>query len=483
MEFPRRRAKRFERKIYVGMGLLVLGFLPVLIFAFYSLGEIVSERKQVVLHNAEELVLAERLSREFNAQQALVPVYVLSGNRSLLDQIHESETKVESVLGQLYDLAASAEERIEIMKIRRKASELKGAVDEGARLKAAGKSRRQLQQHFSSISAPVSFELREMLAQFASAKAEDLAEARDRLNNHTNNLVTGLLLVTALATFFVGLISWLLVRLVRTKRRSDEEQDRIFLHELHLSNARKEAVETVAHDLKNPLSSMSLRMELLRRKLTQDAPALTSEIEKLQRVSDSMSRLIQDFLDHAKIEAGKLLLVHTHCDPNAILKEILETLQPLAQAKQIELVISPTGELPSIQCDYDRIVQALENLVGNSIKFTPAGGTITLQAVRNNQQLVFSVSDTGPGIPQEKLKNIFDRYWQDESAARQGTGLGLAIVSGIAKAHGGNVFAESRLGKGTSVHLWIPIWQGAKEEELLLSLPAHDDLESLKNAN
>lgn len=451
--------KRFELKIYLGLGLLVLALLPVLFYAFYSLSDIASQRKQVVLRHSEELILAERLGKELSSQHSLVPIYVLSGDPKLLAQLNESELRSISVIARLQALANTGEDQIALENIKKLALRMSNLVAKGARMKQTGLSVDRVRQYFSIAGSPISNELRYALTQFTDAKLVDLNTAKENLTKHTSNLIVGLVLVSLLAALSIAFITALLVRIVRAKEKADEEQDRIFLHEAHLSNARKDAVETVAHDLKSPLTAMKLRMELLKRKIAGkqlDFTAVDHEIDRLLRASGNMQRLIQDFLDHAKIEAGRLLLSYASCDPAAILRGVAENLTPLAQAKGQKINVTIADAVPAIECDADRVGQALENLVSNAIKFTPTGGTITLFALKNNCYIVFTVADTGPGIPQEKLSNIFERYWQDGSANRNGTGIGLAIVSGIAKAHGGNVFAESVLGKGTSIHLYIP---------------------------
>jgi signal transduction histidine kinase len=128
-----------------------------------------------------------------------------------------------------------------------------------------------------------------------------------------------------------------------------------------------------------------------------------------------------------------------------------------AEARGQTLTENIAADLPDARCDKGRIVQALSNLLGNAIKFTPEGGAITVSAHVPGDELVVTVSDTGPGIPAEYLSRVFDRYWQAEDAKSGGSGLGLAIVKGIAEALGGRAWAESRLGSGSAFHMALPI--------------------------
>ena len=118
--------------------------------------------------------------------------------------------------------------------------------------------------------------------------------------------------------------------------------------------------------------------------------------------------------------------------------------------------------MPTVLCDRERILQVLGNLVGNAIKFTPNGGTITVHAEPAEGHVLVSVADTGPGIPDEYVPHIFERYWKGKREGRSGTGLGLYIAKGIVDAHGGRIWLESKVGVGSTFFFTIPI--GAREQ-------------------
>ena len=112
--------------------------------------------------------------------------------------------------------------------------------------------------------------------------------------------------------------------------------------------------------------------------------------------------------------------------------------------------------VPAVAADRDRVLQVFGNLLGNAIKFTPAGGTVTIGAVNDGVEVRFSVCDTGPGIPPEHVPHVFDRYWQAKSTAKLGTGLGLSIAKGIVEAHAGRIWVESEPGRGASFIFTLP---------------------------
>jgi signal transduction histidine kinase len=139
-----------------------------------------------------------------------------------------------------------------------------------------------------------------------------------------------------------------------------------------------------------------------------------------------------------------------------LIEDVLDSQKVLASTGDIELRADIPGHLPDILADRDRVVQVFGNLIGNAIKFTKPGGTIALSAEAGISEVVFSVTDTGPGIAERHLPHLFDRFWQASKGRGHGAGLGLAIVKGIVEAHGGRVWATSTPGTGSTFHFTIP---------------------------
>lgn len=169
-------------------------------------------------------------------------------------------------------------------------------------------------------------------------------------------------------------------------------------------------------------------------------------------------RLVNDILDLDRLESNKVELIKQWCDAAALMHQSVKTLQPLAEGNQITLSFS-SPEL-QIWADPDRIVQTLVNLLSNAIKFSPPNSTVTLSASSLADLVLFQVKDRGRGIPADKLETIFGRFQQvDASDSRQkgGTGLGLAICRSIVQQHGGRIWVESELGKGSTFYFTLPI--------------------------
>jgi signal transduction histidine kinase len=141
-----------------------------------------------------------------------------------------------------------------------------------------------------------------------------------------------------------------------------------------------------------------------------------------------------------------------------IISEAVEMLQPLADEKELQLEVElPRGGAFGIVCDRGRLLQVLANIVGNAIKFTPAGGSIVVRVEPGITQAIFTVTDTGPGIAAQDLPHLFDRFWQAASNTQLGTGLGLAIARAIVEGQGGHIAVESRVGAGTKFTFTLPM--------------------------
>jgi signal transduction histidine kinase len=212
----------------------------------------------------------------------------------------------------------------------------------------------------------------------------------------------------------------------------------------------------VSHDLNNLLSGIVMSASLLARRAS-EAPHIALATERIQLYAARMKRLIADLTDVTSLTAGKLRIASAPNDGKALLAEAIATFQPLALEKRISLSVDvPDVPLP-LACDGERILQVLANLLGNAVKFTPDGGVVSARAERIADGLSFSIADTGPGIPETLLEAVFERFWQAAgNGERKGLGLGLYIAKSIVDAHGGRIWAESRIGEGATFHFTLP---------------------------
>jgi PAS domain S-box-containing protein len=229
--------------------------------------------------------------------------------------------------------------------------------------------------------------------------------------------------------------------------------------------AREDVLHVVSHDLGNSLSAIVVTTTVLLRTLPgSDGNAeLRKRVTMIRDLARRMQRLRQDLLDVASIESGRLGIEWERWSPAAAAAEAVETLLPVAAEKEVELAGEIPPTLPDVDGDRERVLQVLANLLGNAVKFTPAGGRVRLSVEADGDMVRFAVSDTGPGIPPEHLPHVFDRFWKVRAANRQGAGLGLAISRGIVEAHGGRIWVESTPGKGSTFFFTLPL---ASSEDL-----------------
>jgi PAS domain S-box-containing protein len=219
---------------------------------------------------------------------------------------------------------------------------------------------------------------------------------------------------------------------------------------------REEVVSVVSHDLRNPLGVVKAAAELLL-----DLPLEEGERNKqariIRRSAERMGRLIEDLLDISRIEAGALVVRPAREDPREVLEEMQDFFRPQTEERGIDLEVDVDPETPPLLVDRDRVAQALLNLLANALAFTPEGGRISLVARPGPEgHVAIDVSDTGPGVSEEAMAYLFDRFWQDSRHERTGSGLGLAIVRGIAEAHGGTADVTSRPHEGATFSLVLP---------------------------
>ena len=233
---------------------------------------------------------------------------------------------------------------------------------------------------------------------------------------------------------------------------------RLYGAALAANRAREDLLATVSHDLKNPLNAIRLTTDLLRRDAGQGKAGELAD--RIDRAAERMGRLINDLLDAAKIEAGGFEAERQPEDVASLVESAVEMFRMIAAEKSIELAPDAPSLPVTVLCDRNLILRVLANLIGNAIKFSPKGSSISVVAQEGLAQVHFSVSDAGPGIPAEYLPHAFDRYWQQKAADRRGSGLGLYIAKGIVEAHGGRIWIDSAQGRGTTVHFALPVLHG-----------------------
>jgi signal transduction histidine kinase len=226
----------------------------------------------------------------------------------------------------------------------------------------------------------------------------------------------------------------------------------------HAIGSRDEFLAIVSHDLRNLLGALAMSAASLKYIKCDDEirDSIDGNAERIQRYAGRMNRLLGDLLDVVSIEAGRLAVLPRRQDAVELLRETVDVFQPIAAAKMVTLDTEMKEGSLLARYDYERILQVLANLVGNAIKFTGEGGRIHILVKRVANDVEFAVTDSGIGIEPNKLSLVFERFWKTVDKDRTGLGLGLYISKCIVEAHGGKLWAESRMGKGSTFYFTLP---------------------------
>lgn len=236
---------------------------------------------------------------------------------------------------------------------------------------------------------------------------------------------------------------------------------RLYQHLERAVRARDEVLGIVAHDLRSPLTTILVAARIVEMQFSKEqATNGQKTVEMITRSVSRANRLINDLLDVTQIDAGQLPVARAHFAADELIRDAVDGQQLLAASRSRELRLDAELPLPEIWADRDRCLQVFENLIGNALKFAPPGGRITVGAVPGDDEVHFSVADTGVGIAAADLPHVFDRFWQAKKIKGDGAGLGLAICKGIVEANGGRIWVESGSGGGTTFHFTVPTWRG-----------------------
>jgi len=295
------------------------------------------------------------------------------------------------------------------------------------------------------------------------ARSKTPAEARERVSQERAHQDTALRTERASAD--------------AARRDEREERKRALAALLHLERAetdqhllfertrsdeglltREQVLEMVSHELFSLLGGIALQADFLVQNAAEDAGGrkTATAARFIQRFTAGMKRLIGDLVDVASLDAGKLRVAPVLQDATKLVRESVEAFLPLARAQGLSLKAKIKEKKLMATLDHDRVLQVLANLLSNAIKFTPRGGRILIQVEPVAQDVRFSVTDTGPGIPSEHLGAVFERYWQGHREGPRGLGLGLYISKGIVEAQGGRIWVESQSGTGSTFSFTLP---------------------------
>jgi two-component system phosphate regulon sensor histidine kinase PhoR len=227
-----------------------------------------------------------------------------------------------------------------------------------------------------------------------------------------------------------------------------------------LQRIRTEFIDNLAHELRTPLTTVSLLAETLALEADQLPPRTADRIAKIEVETGHLVQMVNELLDLSKIESGSAALLLSDVDLARLAGATVERLSLFAERHGVRLVVEVAGSVPLVRGDGERLGQALLNILHNAVKFSPAGGEVVVRVVADEQEVVVTVQDHGPGIPPAALTRVFERFYKGDRARTRGvggTGLGLSIARHVVEAHGGRIWADSEEGSGSTFGFTVPL--------------------------
>lgn len=223
---------------------------------------------------------------------------------------------------------------------------------------------------------------------------------------------------------------------------------------------RSDFISMVAHELRTPLVAVEAGIELMNAgELGELTPEQKETLELAEKNINVLTNLIDDMLDAMRIEAGKLELMKKSLSIGELIRKAVNEFKPMAIKKKHKLILEIPDSLPLIMGDISLLIKVFNNLLSNAIEYTPTNGRIKISAREDGENIHATISDTGIGIPEGEISRIFGRFHVVDNTPprnRKRMGLGLAIAKGIVENHGGKIWVESEIGKGSTFHVTLP---------------------------
>jgi len=237
----------------------------------------------------------------------------------------------------------------------------------------------------------------------------------------------------------------------------DAELSRVEGEALRLGTVRRDFVANISHELRTPLASIKLLVETLDAGALDDYEVAIEFTRRIGEETDHLIAMVEELLDLARLEAAPAMRPCA-LDPGGVVARVVERMRELARAKGVAVRVELAPNLPLMWADDVQVSRVLVNLFNNAITFTPEGGAVVVRACAEGERILFSVADTGPGIPAGEEDRIFERFYKVDTARRRGgTGLGLSIARHIVQAQGGRIWARNREERGALFSFTIPL--------------------------
>lgn len=426
----------------------------VIVLALFGVVGVVSQRtivglvddNQWVSHTHTVLELLQRVSFNVAQAEAAVRGFVITGNDNFETQYHADQIELQPLLAELsFQTSDNPAEQKAIAGLQSLIKDRFVIMDQGIETRKSGGLDAVLALRKNTRGLELSAQISALITGMRDQENRLLTERNDRAKRSERRAFIVVLLAVLLAMLAVMGSVFLVFRDL-TRRREVERM-------------KSEFVSVVSHELRTPLTSIHGSLGLLASGL------LGSTSEKGRRMldiavtnTDRLIRLLNDILDMEKLDSGKTEIHRRLCNAGELLRNAADVMRPMAQKHEISLEVRDSDE--EIWADPDLLAQCLTNLLSNAIKFSEPGGLVSMNVLSLGNEIRFQVADDGRGIPSNKQHSIFERFQQvdaSDSRKKGGTGLGLAISRSIIQQHGGRIWVESELGKGSRFFFTVPL--------------------------
>ncbi len=450
--------KNFNRNVTIGLLLIAVMILPVILMLMLSLKQVVLDSNSAVTNNLRILLLASKLRNIESRQRSERTVYVMSGNDSLLRNLTADAKDFNTAVSEIRSLWFDNAGLTKLNHIAQLYNTHNQAANQGVLMRQQGATIAAVDAYFKSLPAGKGNNTPYALDDLVHYAASKYDLQKNQNLRFAHQIIKHLGIVSGLAFILSLVITSLLLRMVRHKSLIDKANEQLSQKEKQLSKARKEVLEIVAHDLKSPLSAILLSIRIAKEGTAKNENIrIDKYLDIIFNAAQSMHHLINDLLDHSKIESGNVILSRQYVELNLLINTTVARFQPIAESSNLQLHEHVEARNWFILLDSGKVEQVLSNLIANAIKFSRPQGVINLSLKQNGNYAVFSITDTGDGMSPDQTAHVFERYWQARETAAKGTGLGLAISKGIIDAHGGKIWVETEQGKGSTFFVSLPL--------------------------
>jgi len=439
---------RFRSKLVAGHVALLLVTLITGAVATVTVRVTTTGLERVTHDLAAHMIALERLRFEAEQVVAASRGFLLTGDPQTWNRFDTAVAHVNESLARIDERRADL--AVYVAQIDDAAKSYVAAAEAAARQRQQASNPSEVVPYFERTLAPARdrFEVAlDNLVRREHAAFDDASQHARSFADRSQRLV----FATTTVSILLGIaLAWLSIR----RLAAHYSQERAARNAAQRAiAARDETLAIVSHDLRNPLSAITMGTTLLSE--TEDNPRVRKHASRIGNAATRMQHLIDQLLDIAQLENGKLVLQRERFEVSTVLDAVTALFEARAIDADVELVANAQPGA-AVLADRERVLQILSNLVGNALKFTPAGGRLTVSARRLDHAVRFEVCDTGPGIPADQLASLFERYWQGRAHGRGSLGLGLYICKQLVTALGGEIGVDSKIGCGSTFWFTLP---------------------------